>query len=399
MINCRGDFPIFGDPNLVYLDSAATAQKPIAVIEKVNELHRTCNANIHRGIYDMAERTTAMYEAARDTVQRFIGAGDRSEIIFTSGATASLNLAAHSLCKLLLKSGDNVLISQMEHHSNIVPWQLQCEQCNANLRYIKIDEAGEFEADWACLIDDRTKVVALTSESNVLGTQPNLKPIIDAAHAVGAVVVVDGCQSVVHNVTDVVALGCDFYAFSGHKLYAPTGIGVLYGKRSYLEKMPPYMGGGDMIGTVSLDSGSTWAELPLKFEAGTANFIGAIGLAAAIDYINKFSFNDINAHEMGLYNLFVAELISRVAGVKIYGNSPAKGAICSFNVDGCSPFDIATIIDKAGVCLRSGTHCAEPVMARYGVRGMCRASFAIYNNDQDCIRAVEAIEKAVKILR
>lgn len=398
-MNCRADFPIFDNADFTYLDSAATAQKPLCVIECVNELHRTCNANIHRGIYDMAERTTARYEAARDRVMQFIGAADRGEIIFTSGATASLNLAAHSLCELLLKKGDKVLVSQMEHHSNIVPWQLECARYDAIFDFIGIDDDGELTTDWRSKIDERTKIVAITAQSNVLGTVVDLKPIIAAAHAVGAVVVVDGCQSVVHQAVNVVDLDCDFYAFSGHKLYAPTGIGVLYGKREWLEKMPPYMGGGDMIATVSLTKGSTWAELPLKFEAGTSNFVGAIAMGEAVKYISQYDFGEIVGYERSLYDIFVDQLLTAVDGVTIYGASPTKGAICSFNVDGCSPFDIATVIDKAGVYIRSGTHCAEPLMERYGVRGMCRASFAIYNTADECRRAVVAIAKATAILR
>lgn len=397
-MDCRVDFPIFSSGDFVYLDSAATAQKPESVIECVNDLHRSCNANIHRGIYSMAEQTTIRYEEARERVRAFIGAGSGREIVFTAGATASLNLAARSLGELLLKNGDNVLISEMEHHSNIVPWQLECARYGAELRYVKVTDQGEM-GDWRHLIDDRTRIVALTAESNVLGTRPDLKPIIAAAKNVGAVSVVDGCQSVVHEAVDVTDLGCDFYAFSGHKLYGPTGIGVLYGREQWLERMPPYMGGGDMIATVSLTRGTTYAELPLKFEAGTSNFIGAIGLGCAVDYISQFDFSVIRNHEMALYDLFVKELLGAVDGVRIYGTSRSKGSICSFNVDGCSAFDIATIVDKAGVYLRSGTHCAEPLMERYGTHGMCRVSMAIYNNDQDCERAVRAISRAADILR
>lgn len=403
MIDCRADFPLIasskvhGHP-LSYLDSAATAQKPEIVITTVNDLHRTLNANIHRGIHHLAEQTTVRYEAARAKVAKYIGAASEREIIFTAGATASLNLAAHSLGGMLLEKGDNIVVSVMEHHSNIVPWQLAAKRTGAEVRAIPIHDDGSL-GDYSTLIDERTKIVAITQSSNVLGTRPKLKPLIDTAHKVGAVVVVDGCQGVVHGAQNMVELDCDLYAFSGHKLYGPTGIGVLYGKEALLDKMPPFLAGGDMISSVSLTKGSTWAPLPLKFEAGTSNYIGAIGLGAAIDYIMGFDAHEVEMHEKQLHERFVGRLLNEVDGVTIYGTTPTKSAVCSFVIDEISTLDLAMIVDKLGVAVRSGQLCAEPLMDRYGVRTMCRASWAIYNNEEDGTRAVEAIARAVKMLR
>lgn len=398
MIHCRPDFPILssqvhGKP-LVYLDSAATAQKPEVVIRTLDELHRRSNANIHRGVHHLAEETTHRYEEARAKIAQFIGAKDSSEVIFTGGATASLNLAAFCLP---LQKGDNVVLSRMEHHSNIVPWQMAAARVGASVRVIDIDQKGELLFDQTD-IDERTKIVAIAQASNVLGTEPELNKIIDRAHAVGAVVVVDGCQGVVHGGVDVEALGCDFYAFSGHKLYGPTGIGVLWGRKELLDKMVPWQGGGDMISSVSLEKGSTWGEVPLKFEAGTPNFIGAIGLGAAVDYVAQFDPKQVKAYEKHLYDRF-AEQLQTIDGVTIYGTSEQKSPICSFGIEGCSPLDVAMIADKLGVALRSGQLCAEPVMDFYGVRGMCRASFAIYNIEQEVDVAIEAIKRATNMLR
>lgn len=401
MIYCRGDFPIleqkiYGKP-LAYLDSAATAQKPEAVIGVLDEMHRECNANIHRAVHHLSDRTTQRYEAARERIASFIGAENSREVIFTSGATASLNLAAASLGEMLITKGDNVVVSRMEHHSNIVPWQMQCKKRGAQLRVIDFDDRGELLFD-PKIIDENTKIVAITQASNVLGTMPDLRPIISRARQVGAVSVVDGCQGVVHGGVDVRDLGCDLYAFSGHKLYGPTGIGVLYGREQLLEEMEPWQGGGDMIASVSLSEGSTWAELPMKFEAGTSNYIGAIGLGAAVDYVSQFSKENIVEHETMLCNLFTSELL-KIDGARIYGTASVKSPICSFSIDGVEAVDLAMIVDKMGVAVRSGQLCAEPTMERYGVRTMCRASFAIYNNEQDCAQGIEAIVRAVEMLR
>lgn len=398
MIDCRKDFPILsteinGRP-LVYLDSAATAQKPEVVIRTLDELHRACNANIHRGVHHLAEETTRRYEEARAQIARFIGATEPSEVIFTSGATASLNLAASCLP---LQAGDNIVLSRMEHHSNIVPWQMAAARVGAEVRVIEIDQQGELlfaPTD----IDERTKIVAIAQASNVLGTEPDLKPIVERAHAVGAVVVVDGCQGVVHGGVDVTKLGCDLYAFSGHKLYGPTGIGVLWGRRELLERIEPWQGGGDMIATVSLEKGSTWGEIPLKFEAGTPNFIGAIGLGAAVAYIEQFDPREVQAHEKGLYDRF-AKGLEEIEGARIYGTAGRKSPICSFGVEGISPLDVAMIGDKLGVAMRSGRLCADPVMDFYGVRGLCRVSFGLYNTLEEVEVALGAISRAVQMLR
>ncbi|MFI3298430.1 MAG: SufS family cysteine desulfurase [Rikenellaceae bacterium] len=401
--SAREDFPIitttkvYGKP-LCYLDSAATAQKPRRVISSVEMLHSTLNANIHRGVHYLAEQTTELYEGARERVRNFIGADSVREVIFTSGATAGLNLVAQSVCEMVLRGGDNVVVSQMEHHSNIVPWQLSAARCGAELHSIEVTSEGLL-GDYSKVINERTKVVAITQASNVLGTKPELKSLIEKAHSVGALVVVDGCQGVVHGGVNVKELGCDFYAFSGHKLYAPTGIGVLWGREELLEKMPPYMGGGDMISSVSLTNGSTWAQLPLKFEAGTQNYIGAIALGEAIEYLGEFEQSEIEHYEMGLYREFVVELKKNIEGVTIFGDVEHKAPVCSFEIEGVASFDLASIVDKLGVAMRSGQLCAEPLLERCGVRTLCRASWGIYNNAQDNAQAIEAIQKAVKMLR
>ena len=398
----RAQFPILEREvygrRLVYLDSAATAQKPLCVVKKMEELLLNDNANIHRGVHLLSEEMTAKYEAAREVVREFIGAECREEIVFTSGATMSLNLVASSYCERNLHEGDNVVISHIEHHSNIVPWQLASERKGAELRVIPVDDNGALELDALdVLIDERTKVVAVTQASNTLGTRPDLAKIIAKAHSVGAVVVVDGCQGVVHGGVDVKALDCDFYAFSGHKLYGPTGIGVLYGKRELLDQMPPYMGGGDMVDKVTFAK-TTYAPLPLKFEAGTSNFIGAVGLAEAIKFVQQFPKEEVEAHEKELLDYATSEL-QKIDGVRIYGTTEDKSPIISFNVEGCDHYDIGMILDKQGVAVRTGHHCAEPVMARYGTNGVVRASIALYTNKEDIDIFVKALKRAVAMLK
>lgn len=398
------DFPILatkvnGKP-LVYLDSAATAQKPQIVIDAVNELHTTCNANIHRGIHHLAERTTEHYEAAREKVRKFINAQSTREIVFTSGATASINLVAYSFGEKFISCGDNIVVSEMEHHSNIVPWQIIAQRKGAQIRVLPFADDGKLLIDQLPeLIDEHTKMVAVTQASNVLGTMPDIKRIINIAHAAGVPVLVDGCQGVVHTPTDVHDLDVDFYCFSGHKLYAPTGVGVLYGKEKWLETMPPFLGGGDMIATVSFKE-TTYAELPLKFEAGTSNYIGAIGMGVAIGYLENLT-QTINTHKLTteLNEIFVHNLTSEIDGVTIYGTTAEKTPLTSFTIEGTHPMDIAMIIDKLGVAIRSGTHCAEPVMQHYGISSMCRASFGIYNTMNDVDVAVAAIKRASSMLR
>lgn len=400
--NIRRDFPlleqrVYNRP-LVYLDSGATAQKPLCVIEREAELYKTLNANIHRGVHHLSDRMTALYEQARETVRAFIGATKREEIIFTSGATASINLVAYSFSERFVTSGDNIVVTRIEHHSNIVPWQMVAERKGAELRFIEADDSGELMLEnLDQIIDSRTKIVAVTQASNTLGTCPDLKRIIAAAHAVGAAVLVDGCQGVVHGGVDVTELGCDFYAFSGHKLYAPTGIGVLYGRSELLEAMPPFMAGGDMVDKVTFAK-TTFAPLPLKFEAGTANFIGAVALAEAIAYLQRLPQAEVAAHEAHLL-AYATEKLSAIEGLTIYGTTANKAPIVSFNVAGCDHYDIGMILDKMGIAIRTGHHCAQPVMERYGVNGMCRASFGLYNNTADIDALVSGVERAVRMLR
>lgn len=398
----REEFPILarevhGRP-LVYLDSGATAQKPLCVIDEIDRLHRELNANIHRGVHFLSEQTTDLYEQARERVRAFIGAESRTEIVFTAGATASINLVAQAWSEKFLHEGDNIVVSEMEHHSNIVPWQLAAQRRGAQLRVLPFDDRGEVCYErLGELLDERTKLVAITQASNTLGTMPDLRRVIDAAHAAGAVVMVDGCQGVVHGGVDVQALDCDFYAFSGHKLYGPTGIGVLYGKEQLLDAMPPYMSGGDMVDRVSFER-TTFAPLPLKFEAGTANFIGAIGLARAIEWLQSLDSAVVAIHERDLLDYATASLRS-IDGLRIYGEADAKCAICSFNIEGAHHYDVGMILDKLGIAIRTGQHCAEPVMKHYGVTGMCRASFALYNTRKEIDRLVEGVRRAARMLR
>lgn len=398
----REEFPIlrrtvYGKP-LVYLDSGATAQKPLSVIETVDRLHRELNANIHRGVHFLSEEATALYEAARERIAAYIGASEKEEIVFTAGATASLNTVAYAWGGKYVKAGDNILVSELEHHSNIVPWQLLAERQGAEIRVLPFDEAGRLRTELLPeLLDERTRVVAVTQASNTLGTRPDMKAVTDAAHAVGAIVVVDGCQGIVHGGVDVRAMDCDFYAFSGHKLYGPTGIGVLYGKRALLEAMPPFLGGGDMVDRVSFGH-TTYAPVPLKFEAGTANFVGAIGLGEAVRFMQRFDPEQIGTHEAALLRR-ATERLSAVEGLTIYGTTADKCAIVSFNVEGVHAYDMGMILDKQGIAVRTGQHCAEPVMAHYGVTGMCRASFALYNTLAEADALADGVERAVGMLR
>ncbi|MBQ7856307.1 MAG: cysteine desulfurase [Alistipes sp.] len=398
----REQFPIlsqqlYGRP-LVYLDSGATAQKPLRVIECVDALHRTTNANIHRGVHTLSERMTELYEQARERVRAFVGAASREEIIFTAGATASINLVARAWSERFLREGDNILVSEIEHHSNIVPWQMAAERQGAEIRVLPVADDGALRMELLpSLLDERTRLVAVTQASNTLGTCPNLRPIIDAAHAVGAVVMVDGCQGVVHGGVDVKALGCDFYAFSAHKLYGPTGVGVLYGRRELLEQMPPFMGGGDMVDKVSFER-TTYAPLPLKFEAGTSNFVGAVGLGEAIAFVESLPTAEVAHHERALLDHATRRLLE-IEGLRIYGITPDKAPIISFTVEGCGHYDVGMILDKMGIAIRTGHHCAEPTMHRFGVSGMCRASFALYNTLAEADALADGVARAVRMLR
>ncbi len=398
----RKDFPILSrevnGKALIYLDSGATAQKPECVVELINRLHREYNANIHRGVHRLSEDMTQMYEAARERIREFIGAKEREEVIFTAGATASLNTVAYAWSERFLSAGDNIIISEMEHHSNIVPWQVVAARKGAQIRVLPFDDEGRLMTERLDeLMDERTRLVAITQASNTLGTRPDLEQIIDKAHAIGAHVVVDGCQGVVHGGVDVQKLGCDFYAFSGHKLYGPTGIGVLYGRRELLEQMPPFLCGGDMVDRVSFEK-TTYAPLPLKFEAGTANFIGAIGLGEAVRYLSGLDLEAVECHEAQLTAYAQAQL-ERIDGLRIYGKCSGKSSIVSFNIDGVHHYDVGMILDKLGIAVRTGQHCAEPVMAHYGVTGMCRASIAMYNTREEIDALCRGVERAVRMLR
>ena len=398
----RADFPILSrtvnNRPLVYFDSGATAQKPTVVIEKVDELMRHYNANIHRGVHHLSGRMTDMYEAARERVRQFIGAEHREEVVFTSGATASINLVAYAWSERYLKAGDNIVVSEMEHHSNIVPWQLAAMRHGAELRMLPFNESGELCMEQLdSLIDERTRLVAVTEASNTLGTCPDLDPIIAKAHAVGAVVMVDGCQGIVHGGGRVAERGYDFYALSGHKLYAPTGIGVLYGRKELLETMPPFMGGGDMVDKVTFAK-TTYAPLPLKYEAGTSNFIGAVALGTAIDYVDSIGMAAIEEHEQMLLRL-ATERLEQIEGLRIYGKAAHKCPLVSFTVEGTHPYDVGMILDKLGIAIRTGHHCAEPVMTHYGVTGMCRASIGMYNTAEEVESLARGIERAVMMLR
>ena len=398
----RGEFPIlsrrvYGKP-LVYLDSGATAQKPRCVIEQVDALYRGMNANIHRGVHLLSEEATERYEAARSRIAAFIGAAEREEVVFTAGATASLNTVAYAWGERFVQAGDNIVVSEMEHHSNIVPWQLLAQRKGAEIRMLPFDDDGRLRTECLpSLVDARTRAVAVTQASNTLGTRPDLRPVVEAAHAVGAVVAVDGCQGIVHGGANVREMGCDFYAFSGHKLYGPTGIGVLYGRRELLEAMPPFLGGGDMVDRVTF-AGTTFAPVPLKFEAGTANFVGAIALGRAVEFLQEFDPAEIEAHETALLRR-ATERLSAIDGLRIYGTTEDKCAIVSINVEGVHPYDMGMILDKLGIAVRTGQHCAEPVMDHYATTGMCRASFALYNTLGEADALADGVARAVRMLR
>ena len=398
----RAEFPllgreVYGKP-LVYLDNAATAQKPRCVIDTIARLYREENANIHRGVHLLSERCTEMYEDARRVVAEALGTPDVGEVVFTAGATASINTVAWAWGEKFVGEGDNVLVSEMEHHSNIVPWQMLCERKGAELRVLPFDEEGNLCVEQLDgLLDSNTKMVAITQASNTLGTMPILKPIVDKAHKVGALVLVDGCQGFVHSEVNVRELGCDFYAFSSHKLYGPNGVGVLYGRRELLEAMPPFLGGGDMVKKVTFEK-TTYADLPLKFEAGTANYIDAIGLAEAIKFLRGLDMGAVMAHERALL-YYATEELKRIEGLRIYGQAEDKCSIVSFNVEGIHNFDLGAVLDRSGVAIRTGAHCADPVMAHYGVQGMARASFALYNTAEEVDALVAGVRKAVRMLK
>ena len=396
----RHDFPILdrtvnGRP-LVYLDSGASSQRPVAVLRAVEDYETHSHANIHRGVHALSQAATEAFEGARERVRRFVNARSTKEIIFVRGTTEAINLVAQSYARPRLQAGDEIIVSALEHHANIVPWQMICEQTGAVLKVAPINTRGEFLFDeYLKILSPRTRIVAVAHVSNALGTILPVKKIVDAAHAQGAVVLVDGAQAVPHSRVDVRALGCDFYAFSGHKLYGPTGIGVLYGREELLQAMPPWQGGGDMILTVSFEK-TTYNDLPAKFEAGTPNISGAIGLAAAMDYIESLGIDAIAAHEQHLVELASAEL-QKIPGIHLVGTAPNKASIVSFVMDGVHPHDLGTILDHEGVAVRTGHHCAMPLMTFLGLPATVRASFAVYNTDNDVKSLVAALGKAREV--
>ena len=397
----RNDFPILkrlvNGKLLVYLDNAATSQKPQSVIDALTQYYSFDNANIHRGLYFLSELATEQYETARLKVKELINALSASEIIFVRGTTEAINLVASSLCRAKhFKDGDEVIISHMEHHANIVPWQLMGDRKKIKLKVIPINDSGELDLDaYEKLITEKTKLVSIVHISNSLGTINPVKKIIEIAHSHGVPVLLDGAQAVPHFKVDVQDLNADFYAFSGHKVFGPTGIGVLYGKTEWLEMMPPYQGGGDMIRTVTFEK-TTFDDLPRKFEAGTPNIAGGIGLGAAIDYLNQFDRNDLVAHENKLLD-YATEKLSQVEGLRIIGTAKEKASVVSFVIDGIHPYDIGTIIDTDGIAIRTGHHCTQPLMARFNVPATARASFAFYNTKEEIDKLLLGIQKVKKM--
>ena len=390
----RKDFPILdqqvNNRPWIYFDNAATAQRPLPVFEKIREFSVRTNANIHRGTHDHAIKTTEAYENARDTVKDFLHANEREEIIFTHGTTESINLVARSFCEKFLSEGDEIIVTEMEHHANIVPWQMSCERHGASLKVLPFADDGMLKTELLeKLISVRTKIVAVTHVSNTLGTVNLIKEIIRIAHLHNLPVLVDGAQSVSHIPIDVQDMDCDFFVFSGHKLYGPTGIGILYGKRSWLEAMPPFLGGGEMIDRVTFER-TTYNELPYKFEAGTPHYIGAIGLGTAIRYIQNIGLDNIAAYEHQLLS-YATERMKAMGSLQIFGEAPDKTGVICFQLDQIHPFDLGTLLDQLGIAVRTGRLCADPVMDHFGVTAMTRASFAFYNTMEEIDRFIEAL--------
>jgi cysteine desulfurase/selenocysteine lyase len=396
----RRDFPILqrtinGRP-LVYLDSGASSQRPLPVLRAVEEYETTTHANVHRGVHALSQAATEAFEGARERVRRFINARSTKEIIFTRGTTEGINLVAQSYARSRFKPGDEILITGLEHHANIVPWQMVCEQTGCTLKVAPIDRRGELVFDeYLKLLSPRTKLVGVAHVSNALGTVLPVKRVIDAAHAQGAVVLVDGAQAVPHSIVDVRALGCDFYVFSSHKIYGPTGIGVLYGRQELLEAMPPWQGGGDMILSVSFEK-TTYNDLPYKFEAGTPNISGAVGMAAAMDYIEGLGLDKIAAHEQRLLQLATSEL-ERIPGIEIIGTAAHTAAVLSFTMQGVHAHDLGTILDTEGIAVRTGHHCAQPVMTFFDIPATARASFGVYNTEKDVASLVAGLQKVREV--
>ena len=400
MTDYREDFPILSrevhDRPLVYLDNAATTQKPRAVLEAMDALYTTCNANVHRGIHTLSQEATALHEAARERVRSFLNARSTAEIVFTRGTTESLNLVASSFSQAFLREGDEVIVNVMEHHSNIVPWQLARERWGFTLRVVPMDDEGRLDLEaYAALLNERTRLVCCCQVSNVLGTVNPVREMARMAHDAGAYFLVDGAQSVPHFPVDVQELDCDFLTFSAHKIYGPTGVGVLYGKEALLEQLPPYQGGGEMIARVTFEH-TTFERLPFKFEAGTPDYVGTHGLAAAIDYVEAVGLDRIAAHEEVLTRHAMARM-AEIDQMQFYGTVPGKTSVVSFNVGQIHPMDLGTLLDRLGFAIRTGHHCAQPLMARCGVEGMARVSFALYNTEDEIDRFMEALQRVVRM--
>lgn len=397
----REDFPIlhqevYGKP-LVYLDNAASSQKPKQVIDTISNYYQTTHANIHRGVHYLSEKATAQYEAARETARQFINAGSVQEINFVRGTTEAVNLVAQAYGRKFLKPGDAILITAMEHHSNIVPWQMLCEQTGAELRVLPVCEDGTWDMDeLPQLLDEKVQLVSAVHVSNTLGTINPVKELIQQAHSANAVVILDGAQAAPHMNIDVQDLDVDFYAFSGHKVFGPTGIGVLYGKTDLLDKMDPYMGGGEMIRNVSFAK-TTYNDLPYKFEAGTPNIAGGIGLGAALEYVQQLGLDNIAAYEQDLL-CYANEKLESIEGIRFIGTAPDKASVISFLIGDHHPYDVGVLLDKQGIAIRTGHHCTEPLMGRFSIPGTCRASFAFYNTKEEVDRLVKGLEKAVGML-
>lgn len=398
----RSAFPVLaqkinGQP-LVYFDNAASSQKPDAVVNAISNYYRTDHANIHRGVHQLAQRATAAYESARDRIARYLNIEDRACLLFTAGTTDSVNTVAHTWGRTQIKAGDIILVSALEHHSNLVPWQMVAQEKGANIEVIPIDDRGVLDLGiYKQLLEKSPKLVAVNHVSNSLGTINPIKQMTEMAHAAGAVIFVDGAQAAPHMSLNLTDLGCDFYALSGHKVYGPTGVGILYGRRALLETMPPWRGGGEMIATVSYTS-ATWNELPYKFEAGTPNMAGVIGLGAAFDWVDSIGVENIAAHETLLTERLTSALL-RIDGITIYGLAPEKAGVVSFLADDVHPYDLGTLLDQMGMAVRTGHHCTQPLMDLLGIPGTVRASFAAYNTIDEVDRFVVALQRALTMLR
>ena len=398
----RNDFPIlkqkvYGKP-LVYFDNAATSQTPECVVDTIRDGYDRINANVHRGVHFLSQEATEGHENARKRVQQYLHAAHDYEIIFTRGTTESINLVASSFGDAFLKDGDEIILSEMEHHANIVPWQMLCERKKAVLKVVPFNDKGELDMEvFRGFLNERVKLVGVAYVSNVLGTVNPVKEMIDAAHAIGAYALVDGAQAIQHIPVDMQVLDCDFFAFSGHKVYGPTGVGILYGKRNLLEQMPPWQGGGEMIKEVRFEK-TTYNELPFKFEAGTPDFIGVVGLGEALEYVKSIGLQEIAEYEHGLMD-YAMKQVREVPGIILYGDAANKSSVISFGIEGIHPFDLGTLLDKMGIAIRTGQLCAEPVMQHYGVQGMARASIAMYNTREEIDVFCEGLRKIEKIFK